>query len=121
MSLIETRGHQIFPVFDAGQIETAKRFASGPAREFAPGDIVFEVGERQAPAWLVLKGSIDVVRRDGLNREAAITTHHAGQFSGELSQLSGRETLAQGMAGAEGCTALPFDAAHVRALIIGSA
>jgi thioredoxin reductase (NADPH) len=121
MSLIETRGHQMFPVFDAGQIETAKRFASGPAREFAPGDIVFEVGERQAPAWLVLKGSIDVVRRDGLNREAAITTHHAGQFSGELSQLSGRETLAQGMAGAEGCTALPFDAAHVRALIIGSA
>jgi len=111
----------MFPVFDAGQIETAKRFASGPAREFAPGDIVFEVGERQAPAWLVLKGSIDVVRRDGLNREAAITTHHAGQFSGELSQLSGRETLAQGMAGAEGCTALPFDAAHVRALIIGSA
>jgi thioredoxin reductase (NADPH) len=121
MSLIETRGHQMFPVFDAGQIETAKRFASGPAREFAPGDIVFEVGERQAPAWLVLKGSIDVVRRDGLNREAAITTHHAGQFSGELSQLSGRETLAQGMAGTEGCTALPFDAAHVRALIIGSA
>ena len=121
MSLIETRGHQMFPVFDAGQIETAKRFASGPAREFAPGDIVFEVGERQAPAWLVLKGSIDVMRRDGLNREAAITTHHAGQFSGELSQLSGRETLAQGMAGAEGCTALPFDAAHVRALIIGSA
>ena len=121
MSLIETRGHQMFPVFDAGQIETAKRFASGPAREFAPGDIVFEVGERQAPAWLVLKGSIDVVRRDGLNREAAITTHHAGQFSGELSQLSGRETLAQGMASAEGCTALPFDAAHVRALIIGSA
>ena len=121
MSLIETRGHQMFPGFDAGQIETAKRFASGPAREFAPGDIVFEVGERQAPAWLVLKGSIDVMRRDGLNREAAITTHHAGQFSGELSQLSGRETLAQGMAGAEGCTALPFDAAHVRALIIGSA
>jgi len=38
-----------------------------------------------------------------------------------LSQLSGRETLAQGMASAEGCTALPFDAAHVRALIIGSA
>ena len=111
----------MFPVFDAGQIETAKRFASGPAREFAPGDIVFDVGERQAPAWLVLKGSIDVVRRDGLNREAAITTHHAGQFSGELSQLSGRETLAQGTAGAEGCTALPFDAAHVRALIIGSA
>jgi thioredoxin reductase (NADPH) len=34
MTLIETRGPQLFPVLDAGQIETAKRFASGPARDF---------------------------------------------------------------------------------------
>jgi thioredoxin reductase (NADPH) len=121
MSLIETRGHQMFPMLDAGQVETAKRFASGPARKFAPGEIVFDVGELQAPAWLVLEGSIDVVRRDGLDREAAITTHHARQFSGELSQLGGRASLASGRAGAEGCTAIPFDAAHVRALMIGSA
>ena len=45
MSLIETRHHQMFPVFDRAQIETAKRFASGPARNFAPGEVVFEVGE----------------------------------------------------------------------------
>jgi thioredoxin reductase (NADPH) len=121
MNLIETRGHQLFPVLDAGQIETAKRFASGPARAFAAGEAVFEAGQRNAPAWLVLKGSIEVMRRDGLNREAAITSHGAGQFSGEISQLTGRETLASGRAGAEGCIALPFDAAHVRALMIGSA
>ncbi|MEX1060294.1 MAG: FAD-dependent oxidoreductase [Methyloceanibacter sp.] len=121
MSIIEKRREQIFPVLDAAQIDTAKRFASGPARDFAPGEVVFDVGERNAPAWLVLKGSIDVVRRDGLNRETPITALEAGQFSGEVSQLAGRETLACGRAGAEGCTALPFDAAHVRALMIGSA
>ena len=121
MSVIETRSHQMFPVLDAGQVETAKRFASGPARDFAPGESVFDAGVANAPAWLVLKGSIDVVRRDGLNRETAITTHHPGQFSGEVSQLAGRQSLAAGSAGAEGCTALPFDAAHVRALMIGSA
>lgn len=121
MSVIDTRSHQMFPVLDAAQIETAKRFASGPAREFAPGEVVFDAGVANAPAWLVLKGSIDVVRRDGLNNETAITTHHAGQFSGEVSQLAGRQSLAAGSAGAEGCTALPFDAAHVRALMIGSA
>lgn len=38
-----------------------------------------------------------------------------------MSQLGGRASLASGRAGAEGCTALPFDAAHVRALMIGSA
>jgi thioredoxin reductase (NADPH) len=61
-SIIETRHHQMFPVLDAAQIETAKRFASGPARHFAPGEVVFDIYERQPPAWLVLKGSIEVVR-----------------------------------------------------------
>ena len=59
--------------------------------------------------------------RDGLGREAPIITEMPGQFSGEISQLAGRGTLAAGRAGPEGCTALPFDAAHLRALVIGSA
>ena len=61
MSLAETRQHQLYPVLDAAQVETARRFASGPAHDFTPGEVVFEAGERHVPAWLVLKGSIDVV------------------------------------------------------------
>ena len=121
MSLVENRREQIFPILDAAQIETAKRFASGPARTFAPGETIFLVGERHAPAWLVLKGEIAITRRDGLNREAPITSMGAGQFTGEMSELSGRGTLAAGHAGPQGCTALPFTADHIRALIIGSA
>src|SRR5215210_3127776 len=121
MSIIETRHHQMFPVLDAAQVETAKRFASGPARHFAPGEVVFDIDRRQHPAWLVLKGSIEVVRRDGLRGEVPITAHNAGQFSGEVNQLAGRSYLATGRAGPEGCTAVPFDATHVRALMIGSA
>ena len=121
MSVIETRAYQRFPVLDPDQLETAKRFASGPAQDFAPGAIVFDVGERNSPIWLLLKGSIEVIRRDGLQREATITTLGVGQFTGEVSQLAGQGTLALGRTGAEGCTALPFDAAHVRALLIGSA
>ena len=34
---VASREHQMFPVLDADQIETAKRFASGPARTFAAG------------------------------------------------------------------------------------
>jgi thioredoxin reductase (NADPH) len=121
MSVIDTRREQMFPVLDAAQVETAKRFASGPEQVFAPGDAVFDVSKPNAPAWLVLKGAIEVVRRDGLAREVAITTHHAGQFSGEVNQLAGRGYLATGRAGPEGCTALPFDGPHVRALMVGSA
>ena len=121
MSLIRTRGHQLFPILDAAQVETAKRFASGPAAEFAPGEIIFDAGQREVPMWLVLRGSMDVVRRDGLRHEAPIVSHGMGQFSGEISQLAGQEALAAAQAGKEGCTAVPFDASHVRALMIGSA
>ena len=121
MSTLSTREHQMFPVLSAAQIETAKRFASGPERHFAPGDSVYKIGEQGVPAWLVIEGTIDVVRRDGLSHEAPITTHRAGQLSGEVNQLAGRPAIAAGRAGPDGCTALPFDPAHLRALMVGSA
>ncbi|MET0748380.1 MAG: FAD-dependent oxidoreductase [Rhizobium sp.] len=115
------RDYQIFPILNAHQIETARRFASGEPCHFAPGAVVFSIGDRSAPAWLVLDGSMNTFRHDGLSGEAAITSHGVGQFSGEVSQLSGRPSLAGARAGAEGCTAIPFDGPHLRALIIGSA
>ncbi|PZU07971.1 cyclic nucleotide-binding domain-containing thioredoxin-disulfide reductase [Sphingomonas sp.] len=121
MSDLHSREHQMFPVLSAAQMETARRFASGPERVFAPGEALYAIGARDAPAWLVLEGTIEVMRRDGLEREVLLTTHHPGQFSGEVNQLAGRASIAAGIAGAEGCTALPFDQAHLRALMIGSA
>jgi thioredoxin reductase (NADPH) len=121
MSLSDTRFDQMFPVLDPLQVETAKRFASGPAQPFAVGEVLYDVGVRNVPAWLVLDGSVEIVRRDGLHRESSVVSLDAGQFSGEVSQLAGQGTLAAACAGPNGCTALPFDAAHIRALVIGSA
>lgn len=121
MSDLGARDHQMFPVLNAEQLQTAKRFASGPARVFAAGEQVYAIGEQGVAAWLVLEGTIDVVRRDGLSHEAPITTHGAGQLTGEVNQLAGRPTIAGGTAGPQGCTALPFDPAHLRALMVGSA
>ena len=78
MSTFGTREHQMFPVLESGQLEIASRFASGPAQKFASGAVVFDIGELGAPAWLVLAGSIDVVRRDGLSHEAVTSMEWAG-------------------------------------------
>jgi thioredoxin reductase (NADPH) len=119
--LIDTRRDQRFPTLTPAQVAAARRFASADSHAFGPGEVVFEVGDRDAPAWLVLGGTIAVVRRDGLGHEAPIVVYGPGQFSGEVSQLGGRASLAAGHAGADGCLAVPFDAAHLRALVIGSA
>jgi len=121
MALADDRRHQMFPVLDAAQIATARRFASGPPRTCAAGEVLFEVGDCDTPVWLVLEGAIDVVRRDGLGHEKPITTQGPGQFTGEVSQLAGRASLAAGQAAEAGCTVVPIDAAHLRALVVGAA
>ncbi len=115
------RAHQTFPVLTWPQVETASRFASAAPRRFEPGEDVFRIGDRGTPVWLVIEGSIEAYRHDGFAGDKPITTHRARQFTGEVSQLAGRASLAGGRAGGDGCSALPFDAAHIRALIIGSA
>jgi len=119
--MIDDRDYQRFPVLSRTQIESARRFASGPEARFSSGEMIYAIGAADVPAWLVLDGTIEVFRREGLSSQVPIVTHHAGQFSGEVNQLAGRASLAGGRAGSSGCTALPFDAAHLRALMIGSA
>jgi thioredoxin reductase (NADPH) len=121
MSTFETREHQAFPVFTATQVEMARRFASGQATRFQPGEQVQSIGARHAPSWLVLEGTIEVRRRDGLSQDAPITTHRTGQFTGEVSQITGHPAIVSSRAGPEGCVAVPFDSSHLRALMIGSA
>ena len=121
MSLFETRQSQLFPTLTAAQIATARRFAAGPPQRFAAGVTLYAVGARHAPAFLVLCGHVVIMQRDGAGRESIITTHGPGQITGEVNQLAGRATLVEARAGKEGCVAVGFDAAHLRALIIASA
>lgn len=121
MSSSDSRQHQIFPILTELQIEDALRFAISTPQQFDAGELIFDVGAQGAAIWLVLEGSISVLRRDGLGREASIGSGGRGHFTGEIGLLGGRAALAQGNAGPEGCVAVPFDAAHLRALIIGSA
>ncbi len=121
MSLIDTRRPQMFPVLDAVQLETARRFASGPERRFAPEEVVFNVGDTDTAMWFVTSGTVSVVRRDGLGDQWPITTMGPGEFTGEVNQLAGRASLAAATAGPDGCTAFPVDPSHLRALVIGAA
>jgi len=119
--LLEDRKSQLFPTLTPRQLEFAVRFASGPVRRFEAGEKVFDVGDRNAGVWLVAEGGIMATRRDGLGRELLFATCGPGQFSGEVSELGGQASLAAACAAPEGCVAYPFDAPHLRALLIGSA
>ena len=117
--LLERRREQMFPVLSPAQIQLARRFG-GPARRAQPGEIVFDFGQRGAPAFLVLTGTLDVLVRDALGHVNTVATHGPGELSGEISQLAGGASYSQGRAGSEGAEIVPFDAAQVRRLVVST-
>jgi len=119
-AVLERRREQMFPTFTTAQVEAARRFGSAP-RRFEPGQVLYPIGEVGTPAMLVLQGYIEVYRRDALGNLERITCHMPAQIAGETSQLAGGPTYVEGRAGPEGCEAVPFNAAQVRALIVGNA
>jgi len=115
------RSAQRYPRLRDAQLEVVARFAEARPRDFAPGERIYAVGDRAVPSWFLLKGSIEVFGRDGLDQQTSLQTLQSGQFTGELNQLTGSPALAEAIVGQEGCTALPLDAVRMRALIVGSA
>ena len=115
------RADQMFPTLTSAQRNEAARFASGPVRSYGPGEWLFKTGEEGAPAFLVIGGCVEVVRRDHDGVEQPVASHGPGALTGEVGQLAGRPALAGGRAGPQGCEAAPFDAPHLRALVVGSA
>ena len=69
--------------------------AVGKVRNVKAGEILFEVGAADVPFFVVLSGAMEVVQPD-LDGERLIVKHDAGDFTGEMTMISGRKSLARG-------------------------
>jgi thioredoxin reductase (NADPH) len=118
-TVLEQRREQMFPQLTPAQVDVAKRFG-GTSRKFGPDEIIVQFGQVGAPAWLVLAGHIAVARKDPFGTREEITQHLPGMMGGELSQLAGGPSFVEARAAPEGCEAMPFDASHIRSLIVGN-
>jgi CRP-like cAMP-binding protein len=61
-------------------------------RAIQPGEVLVEQGDSTVPFFVVVSGELEVVRSSGAD-ETLITVHAPGQFTGEVSTLSGRRAL----------------------------
>ncbi|MBY0238999.1 MAG: FAD-dependent oxidoreductase [Burkholderiaceae bacterium] len=93
---LHTRGQQMFPVLSPADIKRVSRFSE--IKHFHDGDEVFHAGITTFGLMVVLKGCIKVSRHDGLGNTSPIVECSPGQFTGEVSQLSGRPALNTGRA-----------------------
>jgi thioredoxin reductase (NADPH) len=84
---------QAFPVLTAAQIDRIR--SDGKLRQVKKGEILFEPGDTIVPFFVLLSGGMEIVQ-PALNGELAVATHGPGEFTGEMTMISGRRTLVRG-------------------------
>lgn len=104
---------QAFPVLTTAQIQRLR--PEGKLRKVEPGEIVFEPGDSDVPFFVLLSGNLQVVQPD-LKGEREIVTHGAGEFTGEMTMISGQRCLVRGRVTAGG-EFLEISADGLRALV----
>ncbi|MER9071887.1 FAD-dependent oxidoreductase [Mesorhizobium sp. M0904] len=85
------RRDQMFPVLAEGDLDRIGRF--GEAVSYAAGEQIVKAGELAPGLVVVLSGKVDIIQGGSFGRRETIVTHGAGNFVGELAQLSARPSL----------------------------
>jgi thioredoxin reductase (NADPH) len=115
---LATRQHQVNPVLNEQELKRLHRF--GTARTYARGVRILEAGHTCFGMIVTLKGTILISGYDGLGNSSHVTEHGPGEFTAEVSQLSGRPALVNGVAKTE-VEALVITPENLRALVIAEA
>jgi thioredoxin reductase (NADPH) len=84
---------QTFPTLTPEQIARIERL--GTRRKVKRGELLFDQGSEGVSFYVILSGALEVVRPIK-NREDPIVVHGPGQFTGEITLLTGRRSLARG-------------------------
>jgi thioredoxin reductase (NADPH) len=90
LPLTSSRAEQVFPTLTPAQIRRVA--AHGNMRTIKPGEVIVEQGDSAVPFFVVVSGELEVVRPSGA-AETLVAVHLPGQFTGEVSTLSGRRAL----------------------------
>ena len=117
-STYETRREQMFPVLDADELARIRRY--GLLRHYASGEKLFETGKPSPGMFVILSGVLRITGRDGHGHDMPVIDERAGQFSGEVGQLSGKRSFVDGYAVGDLETLL-LTPEHMRTLMIAEA
>src|SRR5689334_20111374 len=90
-STMEGRRHQFNPVLTEQEIKRLHRF--GTVRQYARGVRILEAGHTCFGMIITLKGTVTICKYDGLGNTELLAEHGPGEFTAEVSQLSGRPSL----------------------------
>src|SRR5579862_3405598 len=82
-----------FPTLTKEQIDRIRPL--GRVRQVRSGDILFKPGDTAVPFYVLLSGRMEIVQ-PALDGERMIALHESGEFTGEMTMISGQRCLAIG-------------------------
>ena len=86
-----------FPTLDETQIAKLAGCTHAEPKLFRDGQTLFAVGERNMNFFVVKSGEVEIVDRSGDERKT-VTIHRAGEFTGDISHLTGLPAVVSGIA-----------------------
>jgi len=104
---------QAFPVLTPAQIDRIR--ACGRVRSVQRGDILFEPNDTDLPFFVLLSGAMEIVQPD-LDGERRLVTHGPGNFTGEITLITGQKSLVRGRV-TEAGEFLELDGEALRSLV----
>jgi thioredoxin reductase (NADPH) len=96
----ERKTSKAFPTLDPNQIDRLRRY--GTTRAIRKGDILFDQGESGISFFVLLDCTMDIVQPTEKLEERLLATHEPGGFTGEVSLLQNRRSLARGRMTSDG-------------------
>ena len=81
-----------FPVLDANQLASLERCTEVVIARYRDGERLFHVGDRDFKFFVVRSGTVEIVDESG-DKPRTLVVHNAGQFTGEISQLTGSPAI----------------------------
>jgi thioredoxin reductase (NADPH) len=84
---------QVFPTLTDAQINRVRPFAS--LRQVNRGDVLFSADDSDVPFFILLSGSMEIVQPD-MNGERLVASHAPGEFTGEMTMITGHHSLVCG-------------------------
>jgi thioredoxin reductase (NADPH) len=103
----------MFPKLTRAQIDRLRPV--GRPRQFAPGELIYERGSAKRAFYVLLEGRVEIASpaREG---EERITIHAAGEFTGEVDMMTGRQSLV-GARALDATKVLEIDLAQLRHIV----
>lgn len=92
-AVVEHRLNSVaFPVLDTGQIAQLTSCTTVARKHYGNGEALIGVGDRSFRFFVVKSGEIEVIDYSS-DESRAITTHRTGEFTGDISRLTGTPTI----------------------------